>query len=309
VAILKENHMQTKPALSLAAVPGRRHALIDLAARLEEEGFEGVFSPSMGDALGFIGAIALKTSHIRLGTGIANIYMRHPFEYASAASSIHELSGGRFAFGIGVSHGPAHQRLRLNVGKPLADVRNFVEDYRAAADVGAGPLPPIVLATLRKRMVALSGEIADGCMWANGCRSHMPQSLEEVPAQKREGFFVGNIIPSCIDDDVRAAADVMRRSLVGYAYLPNYRNYWIEAGYGEEMRAIADAIAGGENDRVPSLMSERWLNDICLYGPLKKVREGVEAWYAAGVTTLILAPCSTKGGQLKAFEEMIEGFR
>jgi hypothetical protein len=101
----------------------------------------------------------------------------------------------------------------------------------------------------------------------------------------------------------------MRRSLVGYVHLPNYRNYWIEAGYGEEMQAIAEAIAGGENDRVPSLMSERWLNDVCLYGPLKKVREGVEEWHAAGVTTLILAPYSTKGGQLKAFEEMIEGFR
>jgi alkanesulfonate monooxygenase SsuD/methylene tetrahydromethanopterin reductase-like flavin-dependent oxidoreductase (luciferase family) len=301
--------MHTKPALSLAAVPGRRHALIDLAVRLEEEGFDGVFSPSMGDAMGLVGAVALKTNRIRLGTGIANIYMRHPFEYASAASSIHELSGGRFVFGVGVSHGPVHQRLGLGVGKPLADVRTFVESYRAAADAGAGPLPPIVLATLRKRMVALSAEIADGCMWANGCRSHMPRSLEEVPAQKQEGFFVGNIISCCIDDDARAAAEVMRRSLVGYAYLPNYRNYWIEAGYGEEMQAIADAVAARDNDRVPALMSERWLNDICLYGSLKKVREGVEAWYAAGITTLILAPYSTKGGQLKAFEEMIEGFR
>jgi alkanesulfonate monooxygenase SsuD/methylene tetrahydromethanopterin reductase-like flavin-dependent oxidoreductase (luciferase family) len=301
--------MHTKPALSLAAVPGRRHALIDLAVRLEEEGFDGVFSPSMGDAMGLVEAVALKTNRIRLGTGIANIYMRHPFEYASAASSIHELSGGRFVFGVGVSHGPVHQRLGLGVGKPLADVRTFVESYRAAADAGAGPLPPIVLATLRKRMVALSAEIADGCMWANGCRSHMPRSLEEVPAQKQEGFFVGNIISCCIDDDARAAAEVMRRSLVGYAYLPNYRNYWIEAGYGEEMQAIADAVAARDNDRVPALMSERWLNDICLYGSLKKVREGVEAWYAAGITTLILAPYSTKGGQLKAFEEMIEGFR
>jgi hypothetical protein len=35
----------------------------------------------------------------------------------------------------------------------------------------------------------------------------------------------------------------------------------------------------------------------------------VEEWYASGVKTLILAPYSTKGGQMKAFEEMIEGFR
>jgi alkanesulfonate monooxygenase SsuD/methylene tetrahydromethanopterin reductase-like flavin-dependent oxidoreductase (luciferase family) len=282
---------------------------IDLAVRLEEEGFDAVFSPSMGDGLSLIEAVALKTNRIRLGTGIANIYVRHPLEYAWAASTVQELSGGRFVFGIGVSHRPSLQRLGLRVGKPLADVRSFVESYRAAADQGAGALPSIVLATLRKKMVALAGEIADGCMWANGCKSHMPESLKQVPTQKREGFFVGNIIPCCIDDDVPAAVTVMRRSLIGYVGLPNYRNYWIEAGYGEEMQAITDAIAAGQNDRVPSLMSDRWLNDVCLYGPAKKVREGVEEWYAAGVTTLILAAYSTKGGQIKAFEEMIEGFR
>jgi alkanesulfonate monooxygenase SsuD/methylene tetrahydromethanopterin reductase-like flavin-dependent oxidoreductase (luciferase family) len=301
--------MPAKPALSLAAVAGRRKTQIDLAVRLEEEGFDAVFSPSMGDGMSLIEAIALKTTRIRLGTGIANIYVRHPLEYALAASTIHELSDGRFVFGVGVSHGPTYQHLGLRVGRPLADVRNFVESYRAAANQGAGALPPIVLASLRKKMVALSGEIADGCIWANGCRSHMPESLSKVPARKRKGFFVGNIVPCCIDDDVGAAAAVMRRSLIGYVALPNYRNYWIEAGYGEEMQAMADAIAAGQNDRLPSLMSDRWLNDVCLYGPTRKVRESVQEWYASGVKTLILAPYSTKGGQMKAFEEMIEAFR
>ncbi len=275
---------------------------------LEEEGFDAVFSPSMADGMSLIEAIALKTSRIGLGTGIANIYMRHPFEYASAASAIHEFSGGRFVFGVGVSHDPVHKRLGLKIGKPLADVRRFVESYRGAENQGAGELPPIVLATLRKKMVTLAGEIADGCIWANGCRSHVPESLKLVPAGKRESFFVGDIIPCCIDDDVAAAAEVMRRSLIGYVALPNYRNYWIEAGYGEEMHAMAEVIAAGENERVLSLMSDPWLNDVCLYGPAKKVREGVEAWYAAGVKTVILAPNSTKGGQRKAFEEIVEAF-
>ncbi len=301
--------MPAKPALSLVAVAGRRKAQIDLAKRLEDEGFDAVFSPSMADGMSLIEAIALKTSRIGLGTGIANIYMRHPFEYACAASAIHEFSGGRFVFGVGVSHGPVHSRFGLKIGKPLADVRTFVQSYHAAKDQGAGDLPPIVLATLRKKMVALAGEVADGCIWANGCRSHMQESLSVVPADKRKTFFVGNIIPCCIDDDAAAAAEVVRRSLIGYVALPNYRNYWIEAGYGAEMRGMMEAIGAGKTDRVPSLMSDRWLNDVCLYGPAKKIREEVEAWYAAGVKTVILAPNSTKGGQRKAIEEIIDAFR
>ena len=43
-------------------------------------------------------------------------------------------------------------------GKPLGDIRAFVEKFRSYEGIGA--LPPIVLAALRKRMVALSAEIA-----------------------------------------------------------------------------------------------------------------------------------------------------
>lgn len=302
--------MVKKPAVSLAAVPGRRKATLELAQRIEAEGFSGIYCPSFGDGLGLCEALALVTREIRFGTSIANIYTRHPFDYAQTASLVHELSGGRFVFGIGVSHGPAHQRLGLQVGKPLSDMRRFVERLRAASQQGgAGELPPIVLATLRKKMVALAVEIADGCVWANGARSHMAASLALVPPERREGFFIGDMIPTCIDDDRNAAAAVMRRVLTGYVALPNYRNYWIEAGYEEEMRAIEEALAKGEQERVPAPMSDRWLADVTLFGPAKDVREGVEAWYAAGVKTPILVPSSTRGGQMKAFEELFEAFR
>ena len=37
------------PALSLAAVPGRRRRTLDLARKIEELGFSGIFCPSLGD--------------------------------------------------------------------------------------------------------------------------------------------------------------------------------------------------------------------------------------------------------------------
>ena len=42
---------------------------------------------------------------------------------------------------------------------------------------------------------------------------------------------------------------------------------------------------------------------------LNEVREGVEAWRATGIKTVILVPSSTRGGQMKAFEELIAAFR
>ena len=75
------------------------------------------------------------------------------------------------------------------------------------------------------------------------------------------------------------------------------------------MLAIRRAIAEGKEDRIPALMSDRWLSEVTLFGSVAEVREGVEAWYASGITTLILVPSSTKGGQLVAFQELIAAFR
>jgi hypothetical protein len=159
-------------------------------------------------------------------------------------------------------------------------------------------------------MTALAGEIAQGAVWANASRSHLAHSLGEINAEKRgsDAFFVGDMLPTCIDDDEDAAAAVMRRTLTSYLMLPNYRNYWKEAGYSEEMAAVESALAARDAERLPTLMSDRWLNDCTLYGSRSKVMDGLEAWYAAGMKTPILVPSSTKGGQLKAFEEIFEAF-
>jgi len=55
-------------------------------------------------------------------------------------------------------------------------------------------------------------------------------------------------------------------------------------------------------------MTERWLRDVTLFGSVAEVREGFDAWIAAGVKTPILVPSSTSGGQLKAIEELMHAF-
>jgi alkanesulfonate monooxygenase SsuD/methylene tetrahydromethanopterin reductase-like flavin-dependent oxidoreductase (luciferase family) len=296
------------PALSLVAVPGRRRLTLDVAREAERRGFAGIYVPSIFGNMAQCTALALATERIVFGTAIAPIYARTVEDFAHSAAYIHELSNGRFRFGIGVAHAPSHIRMGVTPGKPLADIRAFVAKFRSYEGLGA--LPPIVLAALRKRMVALAGEIADGLIFANGSRSHMPESLSVLPAEKRRNpnFLIANMIPTCIAEDVEAAKAVNRRTLTRYLLLPNYRNYWKEAGYIEEMAAIESAIAEGREGDLPGLMSDRWLADATLFGPASAVRDGVMAWREAGVSTPILVPSSAYGNQLKAVEEIFAAF-
>ncbi|MEM7284818.1 MAG: LLM class flavin-dependent oxidoreductase [Actinomycetota bacterium] len=292
------------PALSLAAVPGRRAATLDLAREIERRGYAGIYCPSFGDGMGLCAALALSTDTIAFGTSIANIYTRHVADYAQSASFIHETSGGRFRFGIGVSHAPMNDRLGVSTGRPLADTREFVDQLRAQKRIG--DLPPVVLAAMRDKMCGLAAEIGDGMVFANSARSALPGTLERWPDPGRDDFFIGGMIPTCISDDREAAAAVNRRTLTMYVGLPNYRNYWKDSGYREEMEAIEAALAAGDHDAVPGLMTDEWLSDCTLFGSASEVVEGLEAWYEAGLTTPILVPSSASGGQLKAFEELFE---
>jgi alkanesulfonate monooxygenase SsuD/methylene tetrahydromethanopterin reductase-like flavin-dependent oxidoreductase (luciferase family) len=296
------------PAISLVAVPGRRRQTIELARDIERRGFAGIYTPSMYGNMSQCEAMVWNTERIPFGTAIAPIYARTVLDFAQSAAFMHEVSGGRFRLGIGVAHAPGHRRMSVTVGKPLGDTRAFVEKLRAVE--GVGEFPPIIIAALRQKMVALAGEISQGVVFANASRSHMAASLAALPADKRKNqdFFIGNMLPTCVSDDVEAAKAVCRKSLIHYAFLPNYRNYWKEAGYVAEMTAIERAIAEGRRDDVPRYLTDRWLADVSLFGSPPQVREGIAAWQASGVHTPVVVPSSTSGGQLRALEELFATF-
>lgn len=296
------------PALSLAAVPGRRASTVELAAEIEQRGFTGIYCPSFGDAMGLCLSIAHATSTIEFGTSIQPIYLQHPSALATSASYLHEVAEGRFRLGVGVTHGPVIKRLGVETGKPLSDMREYVGTMGKVAE-HMGGLPPVVLATLRDKMVGLSVEVGDGAVWANASRSRMAHSIGLIPDDRiADGFWIGNMIPTVIDDDIDAARARNRKTLQGYVALPNYRNYWIDAGYEEEMAGVATALEAGDKDGVMAAMSDTWLDDCTLSGPVGRVREGVEAWFDAGVTSPILVPSSASGGQVKAFAEMFDAY-
>src|SRR5437763_7826628 len=162
------------PALNLIATPGLRRATLETAREIERRGFAGISVSSSFANMAQCTGLAFATERIGSATAIAPIYAQAVEAFAHTAAYIHEISGGRFQFGIGVAHGPSHVRMGVTPGKPLSDIRAFVQKYRSYDRIGG--LAPIVLAALRKRMVALAREIADGLVFPRGSRSHMPAS-------------------------------------------------------------------------------------------------------------------------------------
>lgn len=295
------------PAVSVVATATKRRVILDLASELDSRGFPGLACPSLGGTLGLCVSLAHTTQNIRYWTSIQPIYYNHPVEAANTVAHIHELSNGRFGFGIGVSHGPVVQRLGVQTGTPLADIRNYVDGMRKQERF-SGELPPVYLATLRDKMLSLATEIADGAIWANASLRHMPRQVAAHTADMSGDFFMSNMIPTVIDDDIEAARAVNRKTLLGYVVLPNYRNYWRAAGYEAEMDRIEELLAADRRDELASAMSDAWLDDCTLSGPVDRVRDGIAAWYESGVMPIAVMS-STSGGQAKAIGELISAYR
>jgi alkanesulfonate monooxygenase SsuD/methylene tetrahydromethanopterin reductase-like flavin-dependent oxidoreductase (luciferase family) len=290
-----------RPALSVVASPTRRRSILELAAEAERRGFPALACPTLGGALGLCVSLAHVTTTIRFSTAIQGIYGTAVTEIGNIASHVHELSGGRFALGLGVSHEPMVKRLGVTMGPPLSDMRDFVEALRANAKF-SGELPPIHLAALRDRMLDLAQDIAEGALWANASLRYTRVQRQRVT---RPDFRLANMIPTVISDDVEAAAAINRRTMSVYVRLPNYRNYWKAAGYVEEMEAVEALLASGRRDEVEQAMSDRWLSDCTLFGPADRVRDGFAAWREIGVEPIAVMS-STSGGQVKAIGELFD---
>lgn len=116
------------------------------------------------------------------------------------------------------------------------------------------------------------------------------------------------MIPTYIDNDVEVAKAVNCKMLSGYSMLPNYRNYWKEVGYQQEMEGAEQAIAVWRFDKPPQLLTDQWLADTTLFVSASAVRAYVEAWLDVGVKTSILLPSSANGGQMRAFEELLASY-
>ena len=142
-----------------------------------------------------------------------------------------------------------NQRVGSESTTPLADMRAYVDALRAHERYG-GALPPIYLAAMRDRMLDLALDLADGVLWANA--SFRYSSAQAARARRaRPDAHLAVMIPTVIDDDVEAAAAVNRRTLDVYLRLPNYRNYWRAAGYGEGLDAVEAALANQQRTTCP----------------------------------------------------------
>lgn len=240
------------------------------------------------DPFALLGHVAAQTQRIQLGVGIAIIYGRDAISMRAGAATVHELSGGRMLLGIGASHRDTVSEVRGHEYRgPLSAMRDYLAAYHEADYRGPQPHgePPLVLAALREKMLALAATQADGAFpylvpldYVGGAR----QRLDEAAAGAGLPRPMLIVSQACLlEADPARARESARRYLDRYLGLPNYLANLREAGFSDEELAQPGA------DRV--------VDALVAWGDEATVRTRLRAMLDAGADQVALIPLNAEG--------------
>jgi 5,10-methylenetetrahydromethanopterin reductase len=196
---------------SLGVYPNETPSEIIKSAKLAERlGFDTLWMLDshllFREVYTMLGALAVSTTKLRLGTAVTNPLTRHPTVTASAFSTLDSLSGGRATLGISVGDS-ALKAMNLEIAKmsQLAEAVRKIRSLFRGESVSfsntdqakltfSGVSAPIYIAATGPKMLKLAGALADGVILMNGIAPELIKAAIDIlhDGEKEAGRAVGS---------------------------------------------------------------------------------------------------------------------
>jgi alkanesulfonate monooxygenase SsuD/methylene tetrahydromethanopterin reductase-like flavin-dependent oxidoreductase (luciferase family) len=322
-------------AVGLTPLETRREVVLHLADRAEALGYDAFFvAEGWGhDAGVLLAEVATRTQRITIGTGILNIWGRTAATIAMLATSLTEVTGGRFVLGLGTGSPPLAEGFHdVNFTAPVErlgavtrQVRRLLDGQRLEATAARGNRPlklavtpetaiPIYLAALGPQAIRMAGELADG--W---CPFLLPLSglepslrlLEEGMARSDDRRTLPTItpcLPAAVSTEPAKALEMASWWVSFYLVSmgPLYRRTLRRLGHGLAVDEVLAANPTPRTFEVPE-SARVLLDELTLWGDAKQARATLGRWYAAGaqMPTVTLPP----GRPVEELDHILESMR
>ena len=312
--------MTTSATLAVTVpVPGlTARDSLDLARTASQWGYRAAWGSEVDgpDAFTLLGALAATTDY-QLGVAVLPVQTRTVFVIGMSAVSLSQLSGGRFALGVGASSEVLVSRFGGQpFDRPLTHLREAVEALRPIlrgerstfngryVKVGGYKTPtpppapvPLYLGSLNPRSLRLAGELADGLCINQIAPKHVPAMLDEVRAGAKEAgrelpgdFPVVARLFCLVTDDAASARQIVKMIFAPYVATSVYNKFYRWMGYEEEAEAIARAAEAKDREGMAKAFSDRIAEDLFVIGTADEVVARLREYVDAGVTVPVIAP-------------------
>jgi probable F420-dependent oxidoreductase len=314
---------------------------VELAQSAERAGFDSAWAPEFHNHSGVLalGAAALVTERIELGTAIAWAFGRSPLLTAVTALDLDEMSGGRFALGLGTGT----RRMRTHwlgapAERPATRLRETIEALREvwrSAQSGAvrydGELVqldvrpygragqvradiPVHVAAVNEGMTRMAGAVADGVV-AHPMAT--PRYIDEVmrPAL-REGarqagrgeasVAVADWVVVAVSDDAEQAREDAKRQIAFHATVRTYDRILELHGFDAAAARIRELWRGFDLAGMTALVSDEMLDEMAVAGTADACRAALARRAASADRLLLGAPVvATDAERIRAYHDAI----
>lgn len=338
-----------KLAIELGAVQPRNLGVnVDWVRHAERLGVSMAFSAEAwwSDAATPLAYLADKTERITLATGIMQTVARSPAMTAMTALTLHDLTGGRFALGLGASGPQVVEGLHgVRYAKPLTRLRETVEicrmifageKVRFDGELLQLPLPggegkpirvahepvhlPIYLATLGPRSLRYTGAAANGWLGTSFSPDRPGAHIDFIrEGAEKAGRKMGDLdlcvsVRVEIGDDVEGMIERRKKGVafnmggMGSATTNFYNDAFKRAGYEEDAVAVQTLWLEGRREEAAKRVPDSMVTDFQAVGTREMVADRLKKYRASGVTTLKLGLDSASMGpeRFELLEDIVD---
>ncbi|MEU6561420.1 TIGR03564 family F420-dependent LLM class oxidoreductase [Nocardia nova] len=236
--------------------------------------------------------VGREVPELQVGTSAIPVTGRHPLLVSSQAQTAQAATHGRYHLGLAVGSALSASAFGQPFERPIARLREFLTGLRELLDTGTAdfhgdllsvtpPLPtavpgarprvPVLVAAMGPQALRVTGELADGILpYLAG-----PKTLSEhiVPAITRAAATAPRIVafvPAVVTSDIEATRAKAVDQLAFYEQVPSYR-------------------------RVIELEGATRAADLAIVGDEETVAAGIERYYDAGATEVVLTTTDLAG--------------
>lgn len=274
-----------------------------------------------------LGAVAVTTSRVLLGTAVTNPVTRHAAVTASAVATLQELSQGRMRVGLGV--GDSSLKTMGLTAAPRQDLANYVSTVRALCGGeavrsehgsmklgygGGDRVTPIVIAGGGPKMLELAGEIGDGVMLSGAGRADaaLASMLAHVRAGRERSHRTAlpflNVVgcAGAVDDDGARAKAAVRPHVARGLLTARWERSDATRRASEVVKANYDySDHMNPQARHAQLVPDEVVPEFAIAGTPDECVDQVSGLAAADIDELTIYPYAVEG---RSRAELIESF-
>ena len=280
--------------------------VVELGVRAEAAGFEYVYLSvhyNNRDPFAALARLAVETSEVGLGPGVANPHDRHPLTLASQVATLDEASGGRARFGIGPGDPSTMRNLDATDDRGLRPVLETFEFARrlwagdrvdhdgtfAASDAGLNYEPPqgadipVHVGGEGPHMCRMAAKHADGLLF-NGshpddlawAREQVDDGLTERPDDRGPFALAAYASVSVAESETEAreAARPPVAYIAAGAAPPVLDRHGVDP---DRAGRIGEALSAGAFDEAFDLVTPAMVDAFCMAGDVATVAERMAA--------------------------------